>query len=150
MLHRTIKYYLKICRYDNSCPLQDTKYITNWVPILKGRKLLIEGNLLDFTHEDPNHYKRRYFTSKVLQRKSSNIVVTKGGEYCLEGKLNVIEAMKHATPNFIIDSFWRGVPEQWQTFTQKWRGEVKGRNQNNSYKTVINYYFNCIVNQNQA
>ena len=67
--------------------------------------------------------------------------VIKDERFHQKGKLNVVEAMKHATPNFIIDSFWRGVPEQWKTIAQQWRGELKGRNQNNSYKTVINYYF---------
>ena len=139
-----------LCKYNGSKALQNTKYITNWVPRLKGKKLIIEGNLLDFDHEDPAHYTNRYVTSKVLQRKNSNLVITKGGEYWLEGKLNILEAMKHATPKFIIDSFWRGVPEQWETYKQQWRGEIKGRKQTNSYKTVVNYYFNCIVNQNEA
>ena len=139
-----------ICKYNDNHSLQNKKYITNWVPRLKGKKLLIEGNLLDFDHEDPNHFKNRYVTSKVLARKNSNLVITKGGEYWLEGNLNVVEAMKNATPSFIIDSFARGVPEQWKTYTQQWRGEKKGMHQNNSYKTVVNYYINCIINQNNS
>ena len=138
-----------LCTYKTNDPILSTKYITNWVPRLKGKQLLIEGNLLDFDNDNPNHYTQKYVTSKVLQRKHSNLVITKGGEYCLEGRLNIMEAMKNATPKFIIDSFCQGVPEQWQAYAQQWRGEIKGRtSQNNSYNTVINYYFNCIVNQN--
>ena len=138
-----------LCTYKSNDPILSTKYITNWVPRLKGKQLLIEGNLLDFDNDNPNHCTQKYVTSKVLQRKHSNLVITKGGEYCLEGRLNVMEAMKNATPKFIIDSFCQGVPEQWQAYAQQWRGEMKGRTpQNNSYNTVINYYFNCIVNQN--
>ena len=106
--------------------------------------------MLDFSHEEPNHYKNRYITSKVLERKNSNLVITKGGEYWLEGNLNINEAMKQSTPGFIIESFANGVPEQWKSYAQQWRGEKKGMHQNNSYKTVVNYYINCIINQNNS
>ena len=148
--HPNSEYDNTICEYNDNHQIQNKKYITNWVPRLKGKKLLIEGNLLDFDHADPSHYKDRYITSKVLERKNSNLVITKGGEYWLEGNLNMNEAMKHATPDFIIESFAHGVPEKWKKFTKDWRGEKKGISQNNSYKTVVNYYVNCIINQNNS
>lgn len=58
-------------------------------------------------HEKPNHYfPDRYMTSRVVERKRANLVLTKKRPYVLEGKLDVRRARLYSAPQFIISFFW--------------------------------------------
>lgn len=84
------------------------RYITNWIPVLHGgKKFIVEGDLLDFTHpENPNHYEDRWKSGKVTGRISKKILVTKKTKYVLEGKLNFAHAQEKNLPFFIVHSFY--------------------------------------------
>ena len=60
---------------------------------------------LIFRAEDPNHYKDRWFTSRVEQRVKPNLIITKSGPYVLEGMMNARLALQNQTPQFIVTAF---------------------------------------------
>ena len=67
----------------------------------------------------------RWFTSRVIDRVKPNLVETKGGPYCLEGKMNFQIAVKYNTPQFVMQNFKAGFPENWDMFREQWRKMIK-------------------------
>ena len=80
----------------------------NWVPRLEnGKKFIVEGDLLDFETdpENPNRFEERWKSSKIVERHSQNVVITKKTPYVLEGTLDIAYAKMEDTPQFIIRAF---------------------------------------------
>ena len=78
--------------------------------------------------ENPNWHTEsdgRWFTSRVISRIKSNLVQTKGGPYCLEGKMNFQLAFSYGTPQFILSAFKSGFPENWDMYREQWRKFTK-------------------------
>ena len=50
---------------------------------------------------------------------------TKGGPYCLEGKMNFQLAFSYGTPQFILSAFKSGFPEDWDMYREQWRKLTK-------------------------
>ena len=103
---------------DLSNTQQELRYLQSWIPRLRNKRLYVEGDLLDMDSSslgDGND--RRYVSSKIVSRVSSDRVVSKKGTiYVLEGPLVWSEGDKEngCTPNFIIDKFQNGFPASWE------------------------------------
>ena len=84
--------------------------------------------VLHYSAENPNWHTEsdgRWFTSRVISRIKSNLVQTKGGPYCLEGKMNFQLAFSYGTPQFILSAFKNGFPEKWDMYREQWRKFTK-------------------------
>ena len=95
-------------------------------------------SFLYYRAENPNWHTEldgRWFTSRVISRIKSNLVQTKGGPYCLEGKMNFQLAFSYGTPQFILSAFKSGFPENWETYREEWRKFIKQRSMNDHYIT---------------
>ena len=56
--------------------------------------------------DNPNHYKDRWVSSRIVERVKNNLVKTKGGNtYCLEGAMHSGLCRHYKTPQFIIMGF---------------------------------------------
>ena len=85
-------------------------------------------SFLYYSAENPNWHTEsdgRWFTSRVISRIKSNLVQTKGGPYCLEGKMNFQLAFSYGTPQFILSAFKSGFPENWDMYREQWRKFTK-------------------------
>jgi len=121
---------------DSDSLQEECRYLQSWIPRLRNKRLYVEGDLLDL---DSDNLKvgsdQRWVTSKIVTRVANNRVATKKGTvYVLEGQLVVrnFEGDKLVedgpTPNFIIDKFKDGFPENWQRLISHW---IKFNDQNN-------------------
>ena len=83
-------------------------FIANWIPVLRKKRLYIEGDIQDFKAKNPNHYKKRWITSKIVRRISEQRVATKKSCYVLEGQLAIRPPQEQddgPIPLFVIDKF---------------------------------------------
>lgn len=64
-----------------------------------------QPSLFNFRAANPNHYEDRWVSSKIVERKASNILMTNSTPYVLEGKLSIIHAQEHTLPLFIRAAF---------------------------------------------
>eukprot|EP00092_Neocalanus_flemingeri_P036852 GFUD01040113.1.p1 GENE.GFUD01040113.1~~GFUD01040113.1.p1 ORF type:complete len:1327 (-),score=341.09 GFUD01040113.1:265-4245(-) len=113
----------------------ECRYLQSWIPRLRNKRLYVEGDLLDLDNSSRGvGQDQRWVTSKIVKRHSSNRVATKKGTvYVLEGQLvvrnvegdNVVGDAP--TPNFILDKFNDGFPENWERLTNHW---IKFNDQN--------------------
>ena len=56
--------------------------------------------------DNPNHYKDRWVSSRIVERVKNNLVKTaKGTTYCLEGAMHSGLCRHYNTPQFIIMGF---------------------------------------------
>ena len=95
---------------------------------------------LHYSAENPNWHTEsdgRWFTSRVISRIKSNLVQTKGGPYCLEGKMNFQLAFSYGTPQFILSAFKSGFPENWDMYREQWRKFTKQQ------RGMIIFIVNC-------
>jgi len=107
-------------KYENAL------HLSNWVPNMKGKKMIVEGDLLDLKEVNPNgDGGNRWFTARVIDRIKPNLVITKGGPYCLEGEMNFQTALRYNTPQFVMQNFKTGFPENWEMFRDQWRKLIK-------------------------
>ena len=67
----------------------------------------------------------RWFTARVIDRIKPNLVIIKGGPYCLEGKMNFQTALRYNTPQFVMQNFKTGFPENWEMFRDQWQKLIK-------------------------
>jgi hypothetical protein len=94
----------------------------------------------NYSAENPNWHTEsdgRWFTSRVISRIKSNLVQTKGGPYCLEGKMNFQLAFSYGTPQFILSAFKSGFPENWEMYREQWRKFTKQQ------RGMNNFFMNC-------
>ena len=97
-------------------------------------------SFLYYRAENPNWHTEldgRWFTSRVISRIKSNLVQTKGGPYCLEGKMNFQLAFSYGTPQFILSAFKSGFPENWDMYREQWRKFTKQQ------RGMIIFIVNC-------
>ena len=80
-------------------------------------------NNFNFSAEIPN--RKGFFTSRVISRIKSNLVQTKSGPYCLDGKMNFELALSYGAPQFILSAFKIGFPENWEMYREQWRKFTK-------------------------
>jgi len=102
------------------------RYITNWMPFLKRKKLYIEGDLLNVgdTPTAPPDSSSRYFTSRIVSRISEREVASKKTVYVLEGPLTIPEQDARLMPRFMIDKFNHGFPEDWKMAVDNWKASA--------------------------
>ena len=95
----------------------DQNYLDLWMPKLINNKLYLEGNKLD--PATGAYFEAPWQSSRIMTRISERVVATKKGtRYVLEGGLRVRESEtpdSSPMPEFIIDNFAGGFPENWQT-----------------------------------
>ena len=115
---------------------EKARYLTNWVPKMKSKKMIIEGdllhqgNLMKLGKKNLNQPQDRWFTSRVLERIRPNLVITKGGPYVLEGKMSFQMALQHNLPQFIMTAFKDGFPESWDNLRPEWRKFILQQREN--------------------
>ena len=119
-----------------------SRYLHSWIPRLRNKKLYIEGEYIDFdaSRDSSTEESRRYLTSKIVSRISSNRVATKKRVYVLEGPLVVKDLeleKKNPTPLFIFDKFGNGFPENWQKIVLHWAKFEERNKQNISNMSLI-------------
>jgi hypothetical protein len=112
---------------------KDKNYIDLWMPRIKGDQLYIEGNKLDST--SCVYSEETWCTSKIVARISERMVATKKGTvYTLEGTLRV-RPRDHSesvpTPEFILDNFARGIPENWEQLMSSWSAWIQRQQDSN-------------------
>ena len=98
-------------------------------------------SFLCYSAENPNWHTEsdgRWFTSRVISRIKSNLVQTKGGPYCLEGKMNFQLAFSYGTPQFILSAFKSGFPENWDMYREQWRKFTK-------HQRGMNFFFHQLL-----
>ena len=113
-------------------PKEPTETNLNWADLLY--------IVLHYSAENPNWHTEsdgRWFTSRVISRIKSNLVQTKGGPYCLEGKMNFQLAFSYGTPQFILSAFKSGFPENWDMYREQWRKFTKQQ------RGMIIFIVNC-------
>jgi len=120
----------------------EKQYLHSWIPRLKNEKLYIEGDLMDLdTSKDiSSEMSRRYMTSRIVRRVSSNVVATKKRQYVLEGPLAIIsleDEKEKKTPFFILDKFQFGFPENWERYLRHWIKLEKQIDKNISNMTLL-------------
>ena len=96
--------------------------------------------VLHYSAENPNWHTEsdgRWFTSRVISRIKSNLVQTKGGPYCLEGKMNFQLAFSYGTPQFILSAFKSGFPEKWDMYREQWRKFTKQQRGMNIFSWIV-------------
>ena len=96
------------------------KYLTNWIPRIKGDMMIVEGCLLHFDNGSPEPFTDRWKSSGILERRRANVLMTKKTPYVLEGKLNFHHANEGGLPTFIKVAFKDGFPENWDTYRRQW------------------------------
>ena len=57
--------------------MSSAKYLTNWVPRIKGEKMVVEGCLLHFESGNPELYTDRWKSTSIVERRDRNVVMTK-------------------------------------------------------------------------
>ena len=119
----------------------ENRYLHTWIPRLKKDKLYIEGDLLDLdtTKDSSSEMSSRYMTSRIVRRISSNVIGTKKRIYVLEGPLaikDIEEELKHQTPQFIMDRFKFGFPENWDRLVKHWT-RLENQNKKNYENSLI-------------
>ena len=103
----------------------ESRYLHSWIPRMKKGKLYVEGEYIDFdaSRDTSSEENRRYVTSRIVSRISSNRITTKKRVYVLEGPLVIkdFEQEKQSpTPLFILDKFRSGFPENWEKILNHW------------------------------
>ena len=100
----------------------DQNYLDLWMPKLINNKLYLEGNKLD--PATGAYFEAPWQSSRIMTRISERVVATKKGtRYVLEGGLRVRESEtpdSSPMPEFIVDNFAGGFPENWQTLVASW------------------------------
>ena len=115
---------------------EKARYLTNWVPKMKSKKMIVEGDLLHqgslmkLGKNNLNQPQDRWFTSRVLERIRPNLVITKGGPYVLEGKMSFQIALQQNIPQFIMTAFKDGFPESWNNLRPEWRKFILQQREN--------------------
>ncbi len=98
------------------------RYLKNWIPKLHGKKFIVEGDLIDFSQVKPGSvFPDRWKTSKIKGRMLANLITTSGSSYVLEGRLNYRQALLEAIPQFVIQAFANGFPENWESYREQWK-----------------------------
>ena len=128
----------------------ESRYLHSWIPRMKRGKLYVEGEYIDFdaSRDTSSEENRRYVTSKIVSRISSNRITTKKRVYVLEGPLVIkdFEQEKQSpTPLFILDKFSSGFPENWEKIVNHWakfeeRNKVNISNMSLISSTLLSNY----------
>jgi len=122
----------------------ECRYLMSWIPRLRNKKLYVEGDLLDLDSSSPIvGSDQKWVTIKIYRRVSNTRVATKKGTvYVLEGQLVVRSGREKdklaedgPTPNFILDKFRDGFPENWERLVGHW---IKFDDQNSINTFVFN------------
>jgi len=133
----------------------ECRYFQSWIPRLRNKRLYVEGDLIDLDKSSLGvGQDQRWVTSKIVTRVSRERVATKGGTiYVLEGPLVVrnVESGKMVedgpTPNFVIDKFREGFPENWERIVNHW---IKFNEQNTINSSNMSAIFNSTSATNMA
>jgi len=118
-----------------------TRYLVNWLPRLKGSKLVVIGDMLDFNTPVPEANGHPWITSKIVARVSAKVVSTKSSDYVLEGMLNpclrIGEQPDSMPPLFIMHKFKHGFPEDWKVLLDHWRKVDADRKLNEENSSLL-------------
>jgi len=106
---------------DIKTVLPKVRHLVNWKPCIKGKRLIIEGDLLDESGHPYSLDFGRFVTSKMIVRHSNFQFRSKNATYELKGKTTVSQDL----PNFVIEAFCNGIPRCWKVFLNHWRHFVK-------------------------
>jgi len=106
----------------------ECRYLQSWIPRLKNKRLYVEGDIIDLDSSNMGvGQDQRWVTSRIVRRVCKDRVATKGGTtYVLEGPLVIrpVEGGKMVedgpTPNFVLDKFKDGFPENWSRIVNHW------------------------------
>ena len=109
---------------------ENARYLVNWVPRMKSKKMIVEGDILTLTAKKKVKSDDRWFTSRVVDRLRPNLIMTKGGPYVLEGKMNYQAALTLNVPQYIMTAFKNGFPAEWDYFRQEWRRFILQQREN--------------------
>ena len=111
---------------------EKARYLVNWVPRMKSKKMIVEGDLLTLgsLSKKKNLPDDRWFTSRVIDRLRPNLILTKSGPYVLEGKMNYQAALQINAPQYIMTAFKNGFPTDWDHFRQEWRKFILQQREN--------------------
>jgi hypothetical protein len=44
------------------------RYLVNWVPRLRNKRLFVEGDIVDLSQSAPERFDKRWCTSKIMRR----------------------------------------------------------------------------------
>lgn len=118
-----------------------TRYLVNWLPRLKGSKLVVIGDMLDFNTPVPDANGYPWITSKIVDRVSAKVVSTKSSDYVLEGMLNpclrIGEQPDSMPPLFIMHKFKHGFPQDWRVLLDHWRKVDADRKLNEENSSLL-------------
>ena len=107
---------------------EKARYLVNWVPRMKSKKMIVEGDLLTLGSSKQNE---RWVTSRIVERLRPNLIMTKKGQpYVLEGKMNYQAALAINVPQYIMTAFKNGFPADWDHFRQEWRRFILEQREN--------------------
>jgi len=106
----------------------ECRYLQSWIPRLRNKRLYVEGDIIDLDSSNMGvGQDQRWVTSRIVRRVCKDRVATKGGTtYVLEGPLVIRpeEGGKMVedgpTPNFVLDKFKDGFPENWSRIVNHW------------------------------
>jgi len=132
----------------------ECRYLQSWIPRLRNKRLYVEGDIIDLDSSNLGvGQDQRWVTSRIVRRVCKDRVATKGGTtYVLEGPLVIRpeEGGKMVedgpTPNFVLDKFKDGFPENWSKIVNHW---IKF-NEQNIINTTTMSVFNSTSATNMA
>merc|ERR1712080_525353 len=87
--------------FEHVIKLPKIRYMQNWKPRMRGKQLIIEGELVDDQGKEICQSSGRYLTSKMVVRKSENQFHSKTALYELKGKMIIVADL----PSFVSDAF---------------------------------------------